>query len=107
MIACDAASFLQKVVYRTSTAAGFADSVYVIMASGLGWLGHWNAFFRSALYDVFEPLMLSFYYIGDEDKQLTCLEVGFILGQIPKAILNVDSPRQVFYRNVNTYEFRD
>ena len=107
MIACDSVSFLQKVAYRTSTPAGIADSSYIIVAAGLGWLGHWNPFFRSTLYDVFEPLLLSFYFFGDDTKALTCMEVGFILGQIPKAVLNVDSPREVFYRNVNSYEFRD
>ena len=107
MIACDTTSFLQKVAYRTTTLAGAADSGFLLIFSLFGFLGHYNSFFRSSLYDVFYPMFESVYYFYENDKQLTCLEVGFILGQVPKAVLNVDTPREVFYRNVNAYTLRD
>ena len=103
LIACQYKTVSKQLALKiTESASGLADFVMMIIFAPFGYFGKYNSFFRSSLYDALEPVILSIW--SPDENPLTCLQVGYSLGQVLPAILNYNSPSQVFFQSVDTYK---
>ena len=69
-----------------------------------GYLGQWDSFFRSDLWDALEPIFMALYYW--DEYNISCAQIGFIFGEIPNLILNYGAPSQKFFQSVDDYDIR-
>ena len=105
IVACDVNTMMKQLSFRTQYISGLQDSVFVLFSACFGFLAEYNPFLRNELYDALSPIFNWLYFTNDPNAALSCSQIGFALGQIPSAVLNFRAPDEVFYTNVNDYDF--
>ena len=63
---------VQQFAFRTQSAAGGQDVLFVLASSVFGYYGKYLSFFRNGLWDAFQPLLTSAFAFGKPDEQLNC-----------------------------------
>ena len=100
MVACNFKSAMKQVGFRFATQSGAQDFLYLVVSSFLGWIGKYEYFFKNPLYDVIEPMFTA----TPSGHKVTCLQIGYQLGQLPDVLFNFETPTDVFYENVENYD---